>query len=139
MTKSGKDSILFDTSALIAYFLGEKGADEVSHWLINIEEDKAKGYISTVTISELAFILGRKDKELMTHVFAHIEESNLLIVPLTYELAKESGYYRLKNKSLKLSYADCQIIYSAIDEKIDVIITGDKIWKKLKDIQPIII
>ena len=139
MTKSGKDSILFDTSALIAYFLGEKGADEVSHWLINIEEDKAKGYISTVTISELAFILGRKDKELMTHVFAYIEESNLLIVPLTYELAKESGYYRLKNKSLKLSYADCQIIYSAIDEKIDVIITGDKIWKKLKDIQPIII
>lgn len=139
MTKSGNASIMFDTSTLVAYFLNEKGAKEVGYWLMDVEEDKVKGYISTVTISELAFIIGIKNIELMNHIFAYIEESNMLIIPLTYDLAKLSGYYRLKNKHLGLSYADCQIIFSAINEKIDAIMTADKIWGKLKDIKPIII
>ncbi len=139
MTSSGNASIMFDTSALIAFFLNEKGAEEVDYWLINVEEDKVKGYISTVTISELAFIIGVKDIELMYNIFAYIEESNILIIPLTYEIAKYSGYYKLKNKNLNLSYADCQIILSSINKKIDAIITKDKIWKNLKDIKPIII
>ena len=139
MTKLEADSILFDTSALVAYFLNEKGAEEVSYWLMNVEDDKVRGYISTVTISELAFVIGNINQELINYIFAYIEESNLLIIPLTYDIAKQSGYYKLKNKNLGLSYADCHIILSGVSEKIDAILTADKIWKKLKDIKPIII
>lgn len=139
MTKLENASIMFDTSALVAYFFNEKGAEEVVQWLTKIEEDQARGYISTVTISELAFIIGIKNTELMHHIFAYIEESNILIIPLTYDIAKYSGYYKLENKNLRLSYADCQIILSSINEKIDAIITKDRTWKKLKDIKPIII
>ena len=137
--KSETDSIMFDTSALIAYFLDEDGAKEVDYWLRDVEDDEVKGYISVVTLSELAFVVGNISMELANFISAYIEESNLLVVPLTYDIAKQSGYYRLKNKALKLSYADCYIITGCINEKIDSIITADKAWEKLKDVKPIVI
>ena len=118
--KSETDSIMFDTSALIAYFLDEDGAKEVDYWLRDVEDDEVKGYISVVTLSELAFVVGNISMELANFISAYIEESNLLVVPLTYDIAKQSGYYRLKNKALKLSYGHIVTLASLVEKEARV-------------------
>ena len=54
---------LLDTKALIAFFNNEDGADKVEVILKEIDENRADGFISAITITELYYLYSRRIEE----------------------------------------------------------------------------
>jgi len=75
---------LFDTHALITLFHNEPGHEIVQSIFEEIENGKADGFISTVTLTELKYLyfkrFGEDESEKRLHP---ILTSNLTIIPVT--------------------------------------------------------
>lgn len=116
------NSVVFDSSALIAHICGEKGADYVENYLEN-------SVISSVNYSEfITFMLERgatseKAEEIFSELAVEIIVFDEYQAIITSEL-------RSKTKSKGLSLGDRACLALAKSRKIPVV-TADKIWSKL--------
>jgi predicted nucleic acid-binding protein len=54
------ECVVFDTEALLAYYLGEAGGEAVMRLLESVSGRKVKGCINIVNLAELYYILHRK-------------------------------------------------------------------------------
>ena len=50
---------LLDTKALIAFFNDEDGAENVEKILNNIDKNKAEGFVSAITLTEVYYLYSR--------------------------------------------------------------------------------
>lgn len=97
-------SIVFDTEALLAFYLGEPGGEEVMRFLVEVQEGKAKGYLNIINLSELYYILYRKSPEVAEEKERNLRGYGLEMVPVTDDrLWKEAA--RVKDEHA-LSLAD---------------------------------
>ncbi|ABD41623.1 PilT protein-like protein [Methanospirillum hungatei JF-1] len=112
---------LFDTHALITLFHNEPGHEIVQSIFEEIENGKADGFISTVTLTELKYLyfkrFGEDESEKRLHP---ILTSNLTIIPVTISIALSAGSI----KKAGISLADA-IIASTAREIQAVVVTGD--------------
>lgn len=114
--------VVFDSYALIAFFRQEPGYEYVRELLVKMANDESEGYITSVNIGEVYYMISRKSnqKNAETALDAllkfplHIVEADL---KLSLEAAK------LKAKC-SLSYADAFAAALAIQKKA-VLLTGD--------------
>ncbi len=114
--------IVFDSFALIAFFRKETGYEIVRDFLVKISNDEAEGYITTVNIGEVYYMICRKSNsknaEEAIHALLHfplqIIEADL---KLTLEAAKLKAKY-------SFSFADAFAAALTINKKA-TLITGD--------------
>ena len=118
---------LLDTKALIAFFNNEDGADKVAAILEEIDENKAEGFISAITVTELYYLYSRRIGErLARERIEQIKLSNLRIVTIDEDVAMKAGEYKVK----AIPIADALIAASAhfIDAHV---VTDDEHFEKV--------
>jgi predicted nucleic acid-binding protein len=76
-------SVVFDTEALLAYYLGEPGGEKVLKLLNQVYEKKIKGYINIVNLTEFCYILYRRDPKIAEEKERNLRTFGLKIVPVT--------------------------------------------------------
>ena len=54
--------VIFDTQALLIFYLGETGSERVESYLEKVSGGEAKGYLSIVNLAEFHYILRRVGK-----------------------------------------------------------------------------
>jgi predicted nucleic acid-binding protein len=114
---------LFDTKALMAFFNGEKGADDVGFLLAEVDEHLAEGYISAITLTEIYYLYtNRFDENTANKRIQALRFSNLKVVEIDEEIAIEAGRYKSK-KSIPV--ADGLIAACASSVNSDLV-TDDK-------------
>lgn len=80
---------VFDTEAILKFYLGEDGAPKVLDLLERVQEKKAKGYISIINLTEFYYILYRKSPEI-----AKQKVENLLSFGLVPSEIKDDDLWR---------------------------------------------
>jgi len=93
-------SVVFDTEALLAFYLGEPFGKEVERRLAKIMKGELKGYLSIINLTELYYILYRKSPDLAEEKERNLRCYGLEIVPiddnrLWKEAAKTKGKHAL--------------------------------------------
>ena len=97
-------SVVFDTEALLAFYLGEDDGEEVMKILTDVQEGKVRGYLNIVNLSELYYILYRKSPMMAEEKERSLRGFGLEIVPLIDDqLWKEAAIIKGKRA---LSLAD---------------------------------
>ena len=120
--------IVFDSFALIAVFEEEKGHERVTHLLTEIAAEKHEGFLTTVNLGEIYYILARKRGKDRAELALHsVLQMPLEIVDADFPLAYEAA--KLKER-FKMSYADAFAAALTISKK-GTLITGDKEFKHL--------
>lgn len=114
--------IVFDSYALIAFFRQESGYELVKGLLVKMANDESEGYITTVNVGEVYYMISRKSnqKNAETALDALLKFP-LHIVDADLKLSLEAA--RLKAK-YSLSYADAFAAALTIQKKA-VLVTGD--------------
>ncbi|MCK4425005.1 PIN domain-containing protein [Candidatus Bathyarchaeota archaeon] len=127
--------VVLDTYPLIIFFKNEAGAEDIQEILYKIEKREIDASISTLTLSEIFYILARYvNMEFATTVLKYIR-INLKRTPVTDKIAEKGGQYKFKyagNKGMPL--ADAIIAATAFEEKA-VLISGEKHFKKIEEIE----
>src|SRR5574338_297907 len=121
--------IVLDSFALIAFFRQEPGYELVHDLLVKISSDEAEGYMTTVNVGEIYYMMSRKSNSRyaeeaihdLLHFPIHIIEADL---KLTLEAARLKARY-------PISYADAFAAALTINRKA-TLITGDKEFESLK-------
>jgi len=118
---------LFDTKALVAFFNDEDGAEFVERLLREVDEGRAEGFVSSVTLTEIYYLyLRRAGQEVARGRIDQIRFSNLRLVPIDYEVALKAGEYKAK----AIPIADALIAASAYSVGAKVV-TDDKHFEGL--------
>lgn len=116
-------SIVFDTEALLAFYLGEQGGKEVEKRLVKITKGEIRGYLNLINLTELYYILYRRSPDLAEEKEQNLRDYGLEIVPvddngLWKEAAKTKGRHAL-------SLADAFAVATAKVKKANLLVGRD--------------
>ena len=116
-------SIVFDTEALLAFYLGEQGGKEVEKRLVKITKGEIRGYLNLINLTELYYILYRRSPDLAEEKERNLRDYGLEIVPvddngLWKEAAKTKGRH-------PLSLADAFAVATAKVKKANLLVGRD--------------
>lgn len=115
-------NVVFDTEALLAYYLGEIGGEKVLKLLNQVYEKKIKGYLNIINLTEFYYILYRKNPKIAEEKERNLKTFGLKIVPITNnKLWKEAAKIKSKNP---VSLADAFAAATAKTYKAKLV-TGD--------------
>ncbi len=109
---------IFDTTAFVAFFSNEKGAEKIAKLFAKIEEKKAEGYISPITLTELYYLYAKKDVSLANERIEAILLSRLKLVKIDAELTLRAEKY--KNLQVPLANA----LVAAASKEYEAMIVG---------------
>lgn len=84
---------VFDTEAILKFYLGENGAHKVLELLKRVQDKKVKGYISIINLTEFYYILYRKSPEI-----AKQKVENLISFGLVPHEIKDNDLWREAGK-----------------------------------------
>ena len=118
---------ILDTKALIAFFNNEEGAKNVEKILKEIDENKAEGFVSAITLTEIYYLYSReRGEDFAKRKIEQIKLSNLKMVVIDDEIAIKAGVHKIK----AIPIADALIAASAyfVDAKV---VTDDEHFEKL--------
>src|SRR6266516_1496275 len=96
--------IVFDSFALIAFFRKEQGYELVRDLLVKVSNDESEGYITTINIGEIYYMICRKSNvknaEEAIHALLHFP---INIIEADLKLTLEAAKFKAK---YSISYAD---------------------------------
>jgi len=97
-------SVVFDTEALLIFYLDEAGAQTVERYLEKIQNKELTGYLSIVNLMEFYYVVFRRDARLADEKEKSLRSYGLRIVPVTDDrLWKEASIIKAR---CALSLAD---------------------------------
>jgi len=116
-------SVVFDTETLLAFYLGEHGGKNVERHLTKIMKGEIKGYLNIINLTELYYILYRRNPNLAEEKERNLRGYGLEIVPvdddeLWKEAAKTKGTHTL-------SLADAFAVATAKVKKANLLVGRD--------------
>ena len=116
-------SLVFDTEALLAFYLGEPSGKEVERRLVKITKGEIRGYLNIINLTELYYILYRRSPDIAEEKERNLRGYGLEIVPvddnrLWKEAAKTKGKHAL-------SLADAFAIATAKVKKANLLLGRD--------------
>ena len=118
---------ILDTKALIAFFNNEKGAENVEKILRDVDENKAEGFVSAITLTEIYYLYAReRGEDFAKRKIEQITLSNLMMVEINEEIAIKAGEYKIK----AIPIADALIAASAYFVGAKVV-TDDEHFEKM--------
>jgi len=116
-------NIVFDTETLLAFYLGEPAGKEVERRLVETMKGEIKGYLNIVNLTELYYILYRKNTEIAEEKERNIRGYGVEIVPVEdNELWKEAAKTKGKHA---LSLADAFAVATAKAKKANLLVGRD--------------
>jgi len=122
-------SIVIDTEALLAFYLGESRGREVEKYLTKVMEGELKGYLNILTLSEFYYILHRKSPALAEEKEQNLRSYGLEIIPIDDDsLWKEAA--KMKGEHA-LSLADAFAAATAKMKKASLLAGRDKEFQSL--------
>jgi ribonuclease VapC len=74
--------VVFDTEALLIFYLDERGASRAQEYLENVQQGKTAGYLNIVNLAEFHYILYRRDPQLAEEKERNLRAFNLEIIPI---------------------------------------------------------
>jgi predicted nucleic acid-binding protein len=126
------ERLTFDSEAILAFYLGEKGAETVRDCLDRVQRGEAEGYISIVNLAEIYYILCRVDAAVAEEKQRNLRLYGLKVVPV-----KDDGLWReaakIKSKHA-MSLADAFAVATAQMCKSKLVCGSDKEFREI-DIQ----
>jgi len=127
--------VVLDTHPLIVFLKDEPGAEDVQRILHKIEKREIDGLVSSLTLSEIFYILARyMNVDLATTVLKYIK-INLERASVSDEIAEKGGEFKFKyTKDKGLPLADAIIAATAFKEKA-MLISGEEHFKKIEEIK----
>jgi len=124
---------VLDTHPLIVFFKDEKGAEDVKRILDGVEMGEIEGLVSTLTLSEIFYILARyRDVDFAKTVLKYIEV-NLRSAAVSEGIAEKGGEFKFTYTG-GLPLADAIIAATAFEEKA-VLVSGEEHFRRIKEIE----
>jgi len=121
--------VVFDTEALLIFYLGEEGADIVEDLLRRIQNKELKGFLNIVNLTEFYYILYRRDAAIAEEKVRNLRAYGIEIVPLMDNaIWREAG--RIKGEHA-ISLADAFAVATAISKKDKLVVGRDEDFKKV--------
>ena len=116
-------NIVFDTETLLAFYLGEPAGKEVERRLVETMKGETKGYLNIVNLTELYYILHRKNPEIAEEKERNIRGYGVEIVPVEdNELWREAAKTKGKHA---ISLADAFAVATAKVKKANLLVGRD--------------
>ncbi len=104
-------NIVFDTETLLAFYLGEPAGKNVERRLVETMKGEIKSYLNIVNLTELYYILYRKNPEIAEEKERNLRGYGVEIVPVEdNELWREAAKTKAKHA---LSLADAFAVATA--------------------------
>lgn len=120
---------VFDTEALLIFYLGEKGSDVVEDLLEKIQGRETKGFLNVVNLTEFYYILYRKDPAIADEKVGNLRAYGLKIVPVADDrIWREAG--RIKGEHA-ISFADAFAAATAVVKGDKLVVGRDKDFEKV--------
>ena len=76
------ERLTFDSEAILAFYLGEKGGEAVKEILEKVQNGDAEGYINILNLTEIYYILCRADPEFAEEKEKRLRLYGLKVVPI---------------------------------------------------------
>jgi predicted nucleic acid-binding protein len=135
MTRSDSnvpERLTFDSEAILAFYLAEKGGEVVRDNLHKIQNGMVEGYINIVNFTEIYYILARINPEIAEEKQRNLRLYGLRVIPVTDDgLWREAAIIKSKHS---LSLADAFAVATAKTLKSTLVVGSDKEFNNL-DIQ----
>jgi predicted nucleic acid-binding protein len=135
MTRSNSnvpERLTFDSEAILAFYLAEKGGEVVRDNLHKIQNGTVEGYINIVNFTEIYYILARINPEIAEEKQRNLRLYGLRVIPVTDDgLWREAAIIKSKHS---LSLADAFAVATAKTLKSTLVVGNDKEFNNL-DIQ----
>ena len=127
-------AVVFDTQALLVFYLGEPGADRVEDYLKSVLDNKVEGHINVVNLAELYYVLSRVGRNVADEKERNLRSFGIKIVPVRdkSELWKKAAMIKAENA---LSLADAFAAATAITLKATLIAGADPEFNKIKNLK----
>jgi len=121
--------VVFDTEALLIFYLGEEGAEVVEDLLRRIQNKETKGFLNIVNLTEFYYILYRRDAAIAEEKVRNLRAYGMEIVPLIDNaIWRETGKIKGENA---ISLADAFAVATAIAKKDKLVVGRDEDFKKV--------
>ena len=121
--------IVFDTEALLVFYLGEKGGDQVKMYLEKVQGGEIEGLLNVVNLAELYYILFRRSPQVAEEKETNLRAYGIRMVPvLDGKLWKEAGKTKGEHA---LSLADAFAVATAKVEKAKLVTGRDEEFNRL--------
>ena len=123
------ERLTFDSEAILAFFLGEAGAELVRDNLEKVQKGETEGYINILNLAEIYYILSRASPALAEEKQRNLRLYGLKVVPI-----EDDGLWRdaAKIKSNhSLSLADAFAAATAKSLKTALVVGSDKEFSDL--------
>ncbi len=121
--------VVFDTEALLIFYLGEEGAEVVEDLLRRIQNKETKGFLNIVNLTEFYYILYRRDAAIAEEKVRNLRAYGMEIVPLMDNaIWREAG--KIKGEHA-ISLADAFAVATAIAKKDKLVVGRDEDFKKV--------
>ena len=123
------ERLTFDSEAILAFFLGEAGAELVRDNLEKVQKGETEGYINILNLAEIYYILSRASPTLAEEKQRNLRLYGLKVVPIA-----DDGLWRdaAKIKSNhSLSLADAFAAATAKSLKTALVVGSDREFSDL--------
>jgi predicted nucleic acid-binding protein len=133
--------IYLDTFVFMDILSGnEEFSSKAKKYLEEVKAGKSFGIVSCVLFEELAFhIKRRKGTQKAEEILFYIQSlPGIEFVPVSQDIAKLAGILRARYAGKiekKLTYLDCIHLATALHEKCDQFITGDRGFRDILEIK----
>lgn len=123
------ERLVFDSEALLAFYLGEEGGEVVRDSLGRIQSGEAEGYLNIINLTEICYILRRVDPELAEEKERNLRLYGLKIIPIDDNtIWREAAEVKSEHA---LSIADAFAAATAKVLKSKLVVGSDSEFKKL--------
>ena len=129
-----KKKYVFDTQALLIFYLEEEGAGRVASLLQDALEGNVIAYINIVNLAELYYILGRKSEQLAEEKEQNLRGHGLKVVAIKDDdiLWKEAARIKANHP---VSLADAFAAATAKTKNAVLVIGKDSEFDSIKNVQ----
>jgi len=128
------NAIVFDTQALLIFYLGEPGAGKVEDYLNRVLGKEIEGHLNVVNLAELYYVLRRVNKDLAEEKERNIKSFGVKIVSVRdkSQLWKIAAAIKAENA---VSLADAFAAATAITFKGRLVTGGDIEFNAIKNLK----
>jgi len=121
--------VVFDTEALLIFYLGEEGAEVVEDLLRRIQNKETKGFLNIVNLTEFYYILYRRDAAIAEEKVRNLRAYGMEIVPIIDNaIWREAG--KIKGEHT-ISLADAFAVATAMAKGDKLVVGRDDDFKKV--------
>lgn len=117
-------SVVFDTEALLAFYLGEPGGRDVERRLVETVKGEIRSYLNIINLAELYYILFRKSPALAEEKEQNLRGYGVEIIPIDDDgLWKEAAEIKGRHA---LSLADAFAAATAKEKEANLLTGRDE-------------